>query len=37
MSSIDWKQIYSMVEQGLLGEIVSVDSQDGDHVRILVE
>ena len=37
MSSIDWKQIYSMVEQGLLGEIVSVDSQDGYHVRILVE
>ncbi len=37
MSSIDWKQVYSMVEQGLLGEIVSVDTQDGDHVRILVE
>ena len=37
MSSIDWKQVYSLVEQGLLGEIVSVDTQDGDHVRILVE
>ncbi len=37
MSSIDWKQVYSMVEQGLLGEIVTVDTQDGDHVRILVE
>ncbi len=37
MQSIDWKQVYAMVEQGLLGEIVSVDSKDGDHVRILVE
>ena len=37
MSSIDWKQVYSLVEQGLLGEIVTVDSADGDHVRIVVE
>ncbi len=37
MASIDWKQVYSLVEQGLLGEIVTVDSKDGDHVRIVVE
>lgn len=37
MSSIDWNQVYSLVEQGLLGEIVSVDTKDGDHVRIVVE
>ena len=37
MSSIDWKQVYSLIEQGLLGEIVTVDSADGDHVRIVVE
>ncbi len=37
MAGIDWKQIYSMVEQGLLGEIVTVETPDGDHVRILVE
>lgn len=37
MSSIDWKQVYSLIEQGLLGEIVTVDSADGDHIRIVVE
>lgn len=37
LSNIDWRQVLSMVEQGLLGEIVTVDSADGDHVRILVE
>ena len=37
MASIDWKQVYSLVEQGLLGEIVTVDSKNGDHVRIVVE
>lgn len=37
MNSIDWKQIYSMVEQGLIGEIITIDSADGDTVRIVVE
>ena len=37
ISSIDWKQVYSLIEQGLLGEIVTVDSADGDHVRVVVE
>ena len=37
ISSIDWKQVYSLIEQGLLGEIVTVDSVDGDHVRVVVE
>ncbi len=37
IGSIDWKQVYGLVEQGLLGEIVTVDSADGDHVRIVVE
>ena len=37
MASIDWKQVYSLIEQGLLGEIVTVDSGDGDKVRIVVE
>lgn len=37
LSGIDWNQIVSMVEQGLLGEIVTVDSADGDHVRVFVE
>ena len=37
MASIDWKQVYSLIEQGLLGEIVTVESKDGDHVRVVVE
>ena len=37
MKTIDWKKLYSMVEQGLLGEILSVDAQDGTHIRIVVE
>ena len=37
ISSIDWKQVLAMVEQGLLGEIVTIDSKEGDHVRVLVE
>lgn len=37
MASIDWKQVYSLIEQGLLGEIVTVDSADGDKIRIVVE
>ena len=37
MSSIDWKQVYYLVEQGLLGEIVTIDSADGDKVRVVVE
>ena len=37
LSKIDFNQVVSMVEQGLLGEIITVDSADGDHVRILVE
>ena len=36
-TAIDWKQVYSLIEQGLLGEIVTVDSKDGDHVRVVVE
>lgn len=37
LSSIDWNQILTLVEKGMLGEIISVDSADGDHVRVVVE
>lgn len=37
LSDIDWQQVISMVEQGLLGEIITVESADGDHVRVFVE
>ena len=37
LEGIDFKQIYELAKQGLTGELISVDSADGDHVRILVE
>ena len=37
LKSIDFKQVLELVEQGVIGKIVEVDSADGDHVEILVE
>lgn len=37
MKSIDFSQVLSLVEEGVIGEILSVDTADGDRVRIYVE
>lgn len=37
LKDIDFNQILSMAENGLLGKLVEVDSSDGDHVQIVVE
>ena len=37
LEGIDLEQVMKLVEAGLVGEIVTVDSADGDHVRIFVE
>ena len=37
LNQIDLKQIIALVEQGVIGEIVTVDSEDGDHIAIVVE
>lgn len=37
LSSIDFAQILKMVELGAIGNLVEVDSTDGDNVRIFVE
>lgn len=37
LSAIDFKQILSLVERGLLGKIVEVESADGDNVQVFVE
>ncbi|MBO4285902.1 MAG: helix-turn-helix transcriptional regulator [Bacilli bacterium] len=37
LENIDFRQIIDLVEQGTVGEIVSVDSADGDRVSIIVE
>ena len=36
-SMIDFKQIISLVEQGVIGELVNVESSGGDKVEIFVE
>ena len=37
LEAIDFNQVFALVEQGVIGELVSVDSADGDHVIITVE
>ena len=37
LEGIDFNQLFAMVEQGIIGELVSIDSVDGDHVSITVE
>lgn len=37
LEGIDFQQLIALVEQGVIGEIVSIDTADGDHVRIVVE
>lgn len=37
LKNIDFKQVFDLVEQGLMGELITVDSEDGDHIVILVE
>lgn len=37
MKNIDWSQILELVRQGVTGNLVEVESDDGDTVRIFVE
>ncbi|MGN0814521.1 MAG: helix-turn-helix domain-containing protein [Candidatus Coproplasma sp.] len=37
LENIDLNQILLLAEQGVIGELVSVDSADGDHIIIVVE
>lgn len=37
LKGIDWNQIISLVEQGLVGNLVDVDTSNGDKVHIVVE
>lgn len=36
-SNIDIKQIYALIEQGVIGELMTVESSEGDKVVIVVE
>ncbi|MGI6714516.1 MAG: helix-turn-helix domain-containing protein [Bacilli bacterium] len=37
LEGIDFRQLLALVEQGVIGELVTIDSADGDQVRIVVE
>lgn len=37
LSSIDFREVYKMIEQGVIGEVVSVECEDGTTVSIIVE
>ena len=37
LKNINWKQIFSLVESGVVGKLVEVESGDGDIVEIVVE
>lgn len=37
LTNIDWDQILTLVDQGVMGELISVESADGDLVSIWVE
>lgn len=36
-SNIDLKQIYALIEQGVIGELMTIESSDGNKVVIVVE
>ena len=37
LSSIDFKQIYDLIEQGVIGELLTIEEEDGTFVKIVVE
>lgn len=37
LSAIDFKQVFDLVEKGIIGKIVEVQSVDGDNVEVWVE
>lgn len=37
LSSIDFNQVFMLIEAGVIGELISVESADGDTVSIFVE
>lgn len=37
LSGVDFDAIFAMVENGVLGELVNIESQNGDIIRVVVE
>jgi hypothetical protein len=36
-ANIDWKSIMMMIENGVIGKLMEIESSDGDTVEIVVE
>jgi hypothetical protein len=36
-ANIDWKQIMILIENGVVGKLVEIESGDGDTVEVVVE
>ena len=37
LEAIDFNQIYTLAEQGMMGELITMESADGNHIKISVE
>ena len=37
LENVDFKQIFDLVEKGVVGELVNIESKDGSIVKIIVE
>ena len=37
IAHLDFNRIFELVEQGIVGELINIDSDDGSNVRIFVE
>ena len=37
LKSIDFKQLFTLIEQGVVGKLIEVESSDGDNVEVWVE
>ena len=37
LQKVDFEEIIRLVDQGMVGELVTVESPDGDNVRVFVE
>lgn len=37
LKSVEWSQVFALIEQGVIGKLVEVESSDGDKVNIVVE
>lgn len=37
LKNVEWSQVFALIEQGVIGKLVEVESSDGDKVNIVVE